>query len=178
MTAFTIDGENNITVFASLKEIPGSEERIETFSSPEELASLAEKWPAARLVESWNSLPGVQAVERFTSRKVAVTRIWKGIQQLQPAGGAPRRTAAAKKEGRKRKASRKGRPARRPNSKTAKVIALLEKAGGASLKTIMRATGWQAHSVRGFISGQLGKKMGLRVRSFQRDGQRVYLIKG
>jgi hypothetical protein len=41
----------------------------------------------------------------------------------------------------------------------------------------MRATGWQAHSVRGFISGQLGKKMGLRVRSFERDGERVYAIK-
>jgi Protein of unknown function (DUF3489) len=45
-------------------------------------------------------------------------------------------------------------------------------------KEILRATGWQAHSVRGFISGKLGKKMGLRVRSFQRDGERVYLIKG
>jgi hypothetical protein len=42
----------------------------------------------------------------------------------------------------------------------------------------MRATDWQAHSVRGFISGQLGKKMGLRVRSFERDGERVYHIKG
>jgi Protein of unknown function (DUF3489) len=42
----------------------------------------------------------------------------------------------------------------------------------------MKATGWQAHSVRGFLSGQLGKKMGLRVRSFQRNGERVYAIKG
>jgi hypothetical protein len=65
----------------------------------------------------------------------------------------------------------------RENSKTARVIALLRRPTGASLKTIMRVTGWQAHSVRGFISGQLGKKMGLRVRSFQREGERVYLIK-
>jgi hypothetical protein len=42
----------------------------------------------------------------------------------------------------------------------------------------MRETGWQAHSVRGFISGQLGKKMGLQVRSFQQDGERVYGIRG
>jgi hypothetical protein len=41
----------------------------------------------------------------------------------------------------------------------------------------MAATGWQAHSVRGFISGQLIKKLGLRVRSFRRDGERVYAIK-
>jgi len=42
----------------------------------------------------------------------------------------------------------------------------------------MAATQWQAHSVRGFISGQLAKKMGLRVKSFQRDGERVYAIRG
>jgi hypothetical protein len=41
----------------------------------------------------------------------------------------------------------------------------------------MRATGWQPHSVRGFVSGQLKKKLGLKVRSSQRDGERVYSIK-
>ena len=41
----------------------------------------------------------------------------------------------------------------------------------------MTATGWQAHSVRGFISGTLGKKMGRRVDSAKReDGERVYTI--
>jgi len=47
----------------------------------------------------------------------------------------------------------------------------------ATLQAIMRATSWQTHSVRGFISGQLKKKLGLKVRSFQRDGERVYSIK-
>ena len=42
----------------------------------------------------------------------------------------------------------------------------------------MAATGWLAHSVRGFISLQVGKKLGLRVRSFKRDGERVYAVKG
>jgi hypothetical protein len=179
MTTYTIDAENNnITVFASLKEIEGSEEGTQTFSNQEELAALAGQWPGARLVEIWNSLPGVEPVERFTSRQVAVTRIWKAIQHLQPAGGAHRRTVAARKGSAKRKASRKAGPGRRQNTKTAKVIALLRRTTGASLQTIRRTTGWQAHSVRGFISGQLGKKMGLRVRSFQRDGERIYLIKG
>ena len=42
----------------------------------------------------------------------------------------------------------------------------------------MRATGWQAHSVRGFISGQLGKKMGLTVKSTKgEDGERTYSVK-
>jgi uncharacterized protein DUF3489 len=178
MTAYTIDAENNITVFASLNQIEGSEEGTETFSNPEELAALAGQWPGARLVEIWNSLPGVEPVERFTSRQVAITRIWKAIQHLQPDGGGHRRTAATRKGTAKKKASRKARPAKRESTKTAQVIALLRQTTGASLKAIMRSTGWQAHSVRGFISGQLGKKMGLRVRSFQRAGERVYLIKG
>ena len=41
----------------------------------------------------------------------------------------------------------------------------------------MRATGWQAHSVRGFISGQLGKRLGLRVHSIERDGERAITLR-
>jgi hypothetical protein len=178
MPTFTIDAENNITVFASSKDIAGKEEGTETFSSAEELVALATKWPGVRLVEIWNSLPGVEPVERFTSRQVAMTRILKAIQHLQPGGGADRRRPAAKQGSAKKEASRKVQPAVRENSKTARVIALLRQPTGVSLKTLMRVTGWQAHSVRGFISGQLGKKMGLPVRSVQRDGERVYALKG
>ena len=63
------------------------------------------------------------------------------------------------------------------SSKTARVIALLERPKGATLKELMRATGWQTHSVRGLISGQLKKKLKLKVRSFKREGERVYSIK-
>jgi Protein of unknown function (DUF3489) len=177
MPTFSIDTENNITVFASLKQIAGDGEGTEIFSSDEELAALATKWLGARLVEIWNSLPGVEPVERFTSRQVAVRRIWKAIQHLQPDGREHARRVTGKKGSAMRKASPKARTSARENSKTAHVIALLRQPQGASLKTILRATGWQAHSVRGFISGQLGKRMGLRVRSFERDGERVYAIK-
>jgi hypothetical protein len=175
MTVFTIDSENNITVFASLKEIQGSEEGTETFTNQEEFAALADKWPGGRLVEVWNSLPGVQPVERFTSRRVAVGRIWKAIQHLKPTGGAQRKQVRLKKSNVGKEATRKQRG---KDTKTAKIIALLRRPAGAGLKTLMKVTGWQAHSVRGFVSGQLGKKMGLRIRSFQRDGERVYIIKG
>ena len=43
----------------------------------------------------------------------------------------------------------------------------------------MKATGWLAHSVRGFLSGTVGKKMGLRVTSAKgEDGTRTYSVKG
>jgi uncharacterized protein DUF3489 len=178
MTAFAIDTDNNISVHASSPLVKESENGSETFSNPQELDKLAARWPGVRLVEIWNSLPGVEPVQRFTSRQVAATRIWKAIQHLKAAGGAQGPQGAAKRGSLRMKAARRARPAARENSKTAKVIALLRQPAGGSLKAIMVATGWQAHSVRGFISGQLGKKMGLRVCSFQRNGERVYAIKG
>jgi hypothetical protein len=65
--------------------------------------------------------------------------------------------------------------AARPGTKTAKILALLRRPNGATLKELCKATGWQAHSVRGFLSGSLKKKMGLRIDSEPRDnGQRAY----
>src|SRR5437870_8094834 len=81
MTTFRIDAENNITAFAS-EQIEESGGETEIFTNQQELAQAAGKWPAARLVAIWNSLPGVEPVQRFTSRQVAVTRIWKAIQGL------------------------------------------------------------------------------------------------
>ena len=55
---------------------------------------------------------------------------------------------------------------------------LLKRADGATLKELMKATGWQPHSVRGFISGTVGKKMGLIVTSTKDEGgERSYSIK-
>ena len=59
MTTFTIEPENNITAFASVKEVRASHiEQAEYFSSQEDLGKLAVSWPAARLIEIWNSLAG------------------------------------------------------------------------------------------------------------------------
>jgi hypothetical protein len=67
----------------------------------------------------------------------------------------------------------------RPGSKTAKVLDLLKRPDGATAKELMKATGWQPHSVRGFLSGTVGKKMGLAVNSVKgEDGERSYSVKG
>jgi hypothetical protein len=76
-----------------------------------------------------------------------------------------------------------GKPAKngkgvRQGSKTAKVLDLLKRSTGATGADLMKATGWQAHSVRGFLSGVLGKKMGLKVTSTVEDGERRYALKG
>jgi hypothetical protein len=65
----------------------------------------------------------------------------------------------------------------RGGSKTAKILDLLKRPGGATSKELMKATGWLPHSVRGFLSGTVGKKMGLTVTSAKgEDGERTYSV--
>jgi hypothetical protein len=194
MTTFTIDTDNNITAHATADEATALS-GTERFATAAELAQLAANWPADRLVEVWNSLPGVSPVKKFKTSKTAVGRIWTRIQGLrEPAKkatkkaspAAQKRDVSASKAKSGRKATRvkqapKGRkkaPGKsRAGSKKAEIIALLQKPNGATLAELMKATGWQAHSVRGFISGTLGKKGGFKVESAKReDGARVYSI--
>jgi hypothetical protein len=66
----------------------------------------------------------------------------------------------------------------RHGSKTAQILDLLKRPGGATSKELMKATGWLPHSVRGFLSGTVGKKMGLTVTSNKsEDGERTYSVK-
>jgi hypothetical protein len=66
----------------------------------------------------------------------------------------------------------------RHGSKTEKVLDLLKRPGSVTAKELIKATGWQPHSVRGFLSGTVGKKMGLAVTSTKsEDGERSYSVK-
>ena len=64
----------------------------------------------------------------------------------------------------------------RANSKQARVLALLARSSGATISTLMRSTGWQPHTVRGFLTAVVRKKLGLRLESEKTDGERVYRI--
>jgi len=149
------------------EQAPAETEAGSTFASKQELDALAKEWPMKRLVEIWNRLPGVQAVARFTDRKTAIARIWRA---LQPQTEADRTTA------RPRHAKAQHRPLFREGSKAAQVWSLLCRPEGATLNEIRNQTGWQAHTVRGFISRNVSKQS-RRVRSFERDGERVYRLK-
>lgn len=62
------------------------------------------------------------------------------------------------------------------SSKQAQVIALLSNPQGAKLPELMQVTGWQAHSVRGFLSGTIKKKLNLNLISQKLDGAQIYRI--
>jgi len=109
------------------------------------------------------------------SAHVAPTKAKSG-KKATPAKKAPK---GAKKTGKPGKAPQAEKPAARQGSKTAQILELLKRPGGATLQELMAATEWQPHSVRGFISGTLGKKLGLTVESTKsKDGKRTYSLKG
>jgi hypothetical protein len=64
----------------------------------------------------------------------------------------------------------------RPESKLGKMIALLQRQDGATIAQMMKATGWQAHSVRGAMSGTIKKRLGLTITSDMVGSSRTYRI--
>jgi Protein of unknown function (DUF3489) len=90
---------------------------------------------------------------------------------------APKKGKVAKKGSPATKApkAQKGAGVARDGSMAAKVLDLLKRPEGATLAALMKATEWQAHSVRGFLSGTLRKKHGLKIESTKNEeGERIY----
>src|SRR5437762_772504 len=138
MKTYTIDNENNISVFASKKEAAAaSTTPFDPFTSQEELAELVAASPASRLVEIWNSMPGVAPAETAPSKKVGRTK----KAPKAPKVAKPAKPGSGPREG----------------SKTAQVVAMLQREGGATLAEIMTTMAWQKHTVRGFMAGAMKK---------------------
>jgi hypothetical protein len=131
----------------------------------------------------------VKPVKAFKSG-AAATRIWERIQGLgEPA--KPKAEGKAKRGAKEpkgaptaaknaQKAPRKAKTGKAKNvpegSKTAQVVAMLQRKDGATITEIMRKMGWQKHTVRGFMAGAM-KKAGYAVESFKPEGgERTYRI--
>lgn len=194
MSVFTIDTENNVTAYANPEGASQGGEGLTRFDSQTELGKVSADWPMSRFVEIYNGIPGQTEISKFADRKRAVAKVWKAIQQLtaglkdgepQPAteelsGGkrkGGRKEAKAAKPGKRPGAKKAARPvAAERSNKRAEVIAMMKRPKGATLVEIMEATGWQKHTVRGFVS-ILGKKGGEKVESLKNSvGERTYKI--
>ena len=102
-------------------------------------------------------------------------RVGQKRAHVAPKKGKPAPKAKAPKKA--PKAAKKADGAR-DGSKAAKILDLLKRPDGVTLKELMKTTGWMAHSVRGFLSGTVGKKLGLAVTSTKgEDGERTYSVK-
>ena len=96
-------------------------------------------------------------------------------RRKRPAHGrktAPR--AKSNRSARTQKSARSAKP--RAESKGAQILAMIGRSQGATLAEIQKATGWQAHSVRGFLS-TAGKRHGIQIQSTKGESSdRVYQI--
>ncbi len=101
----------------------------------------------------------------------------KAKKSAKPAASKKEAKIAPKKEAKASKKASKSAGIPAEFSKKGIVIDLLQRKGGATMAEIAKATDWQNHSIRGFISGQLTKKMGLTVESSRNEaGERTYRI--
>jgi hypothetical protein len=119
------------------------------------------------------------APEKASSKKGATHKEGAPKGKKSAKGGkakaSPKKTAKAGKRAKPAPAKETSTP--RAESKGAKILELIGRPKGASLAEIMKATDWQKHSIRGFLS-TAAKKHGLKIESTKTEaGDRVYQVK-
>jgi hypothetical protein len=127
------------------------------------------------IVEETATTPAPAAEEQPKASKKAARAPRRA--PVAPAKGQSGKKASPAKKSPKSAKKAKTAKAVREGSKTDRILELLKRPGGVTAKELMKATGWQPHSVRGFLSGTIGKKMGLTVTSVKgEEGDRTYSV--
>jgi hypothetical protein len=186
MKTFTIDSDNNITVYATRKAATEANTGI-AFTGADNLAEIIGA-DSKRLIAIWNSLTGVTPVKKFQSGAIASKRILAELDKLEapvapPTPDVATEEAPAKTRARRAKkapkAAETASSSPREGSKISQVIALLKREGGVTLQELMAAFDWQQHTTRALMSagGSLAKKHGLTVVSSKNEkGERTYSL--
>ena len=102
-----------------------------------------------------------------------------GMKSRNPKQKSPLRGKALQQQAsaqKKNELKKKGELKFRAGTKQEAVLGLLRRAEGATIDAVMKATGWQQHSVRGFFAGVVRKKLGLMLEIAKTDGHRIYRI--
>ncbi len=133
---------------------------------------------AAVAEQGANAAPEKGSSKKGASQKKGAPKATKAAKPAPPkkeAKSAPKK--APKEKAPAQKKASKPATESRGGSKKGLVIELMRRKEGATLAEIAKATEWQNHSIRGFISGQLTKKMGLIVESSKNEaGERTYKL--
>jgi hypothetical protein len=132
---------------------------------------------AAVAAQGAHVAPEKAAAKKAATPKNGAPKAKKTAKGAKAKAAAPKKAAkpGAKASKKAAKAARKS-AAPRAESKGAKILDMIARAKGATLAEIMKATDWQAHSVRGFISTAC-KKHGVKIDSAKNDaGERTYRI--
>jgi hypothetical protein len=152
----------------SQSTVPAASQRNDQAAMPPSKAKGAGTGPVAGRSKK---AEGVSSLNSRTAAKAVRSALSKQVKTLS------RSVARAAKKTLKGKPASKSAPKSNASSKQDSVLALLRRPQGVTIDALAKATGWQRHSIRGFLAGTVRKKLKLPLLSEKINGVRTYRLK-